>query len=310
MVGLANVALRKDAMGLAYNDVKALLEWRGSQSGGAAATLGRLTLTLHPKEISELRRIFANDAGAMDWLSRYRWADFADDMLRQLFRFDSVTSIDFSDYEGASVIQNIGEPLHPDLIGKFDLAIDGGTLEHVFNFPVAIGNLMRLVNVGGAVYTQNPCNSLAGHGFYQFSPELMYRVFSPANGFEIQFVRVALAHNISVEQTSGHQVYNVTDPAKYGGRVLLSSQRPAILLSLAVKRSEVEPFSEPVLQSDYLGKWDGTATPSLNWKGRLIETIGRAFPFIPAMLSRYRDRRDASVRNVNAYTPVEPKPPR
>ena len=59
--------------------------------------------------------------------------------------------------------------------GQFNLAIDGGALEHVFNFPVAVANLMRLVKVEGAVYTQNPCNGLAGHGFCQFSPELMYR---------------------------------------------------------------------------------------------------------------------------------------
>ncbi len=85
----------------------------------------------------------------------------------------------------ASITQDISKPLRSDLIGQFDLAIDGGTLEHVFNFPAAVANLMRLVKVGGAVYTQNPCNSLAGHGFYQFSPELMYRVFSKQNGFDI-----------------------------------------------------------------------------------------------------------------------------
>jgi hypothetical protein len=57
-------------------------------------------------------------------------------MLREVFKFDAVTSIDFSDQEGAIVIQDIGVPLQQGLVGQFNLAIDGGTLEHVFNFPV------------------------------------------------------------------------------------------------------------------------------------------------------------------------------
>jgi hypothetical protein len=61
--------------------------------------------------------------------------------------------------------------LRPDSGRTIDLAIDGGTLEYVFNLPMAVGNLMGLVK-GGAAYTQSPCNSLAGHGFYQFSPEI------------------------------------------------------------------------------------------------------------------------------------------
>jgi hypothetical protein len=288
-------------MGLNYNDLRCLMEWRRGESGGKVTTLGRLTLTLHPKDVSDLRQKLANNAGALAWLDRYRWAEFADDMFREVFKFDTVTSIDFSDYEGATVIQDIGAPLRPDLIGQFDLAVDGGTLEHVFNFPIAVGNLMRLVRVGGAVYTQSPCNSLAGHGFYQFSPELMYRVFSSQNGFEISFVRVAMAHNLSVEQTTGQHVYDVLDPAKYGGRVLLACQNPAVMMSLAVKRSDVEPFNEPVLQSDYIEKWSGEALVRLNWKGRLVERIGRPFAFLPRLITKFRDRKDASVRNVQAY---------
>ena len=199
-------------------------------------------------------------------------------------------------------MQDISAPLHPGLAGQFDLAVDGGTLEHVFNFPVAIANLMRLVKVGGAVYTQNPCNSLAGHGFYQFSPELMYRVFSAANGFEISFVRIAMAHHLSVEQTTGQHVYDVIDPAKYGGRVMLASKNPAVMMCLAVKQADVEPFTQPVLQSDYVEKWSQCgACGQLNWKGRLVERIGKSFAFLPRLIAGYRDRRDASVGNARAY---------
>src|SRR5262249_50656134 len=112
---------------------------------------------------------------------------------RDVLKFDVVESIDFSNNEGATIVHDLGQPLPTDLHARFDLAVDGGTLEHVFNFPVAIANLMRLVKVGGIAYTNGPCNNLCGHGFYQFSPELMYRVFSASNGFEILFVRLAKA---------------------------------------------------------------------------------------------------------------------
>jgi hypothetical protein len=288
-------------LGLNYNDVRCLLEWRQRGAGGKVATLGRLNLNLHWKDILKLRQQLANDARALSWLDRYRWADFADEMLCEAMGFASVTSIDISQYEGASIVQDISMPLRSDLIGQFDLAIDGGTLEHVFNYPAAVANLMRLVKVGGAVYTQNPCNSLAGHGFYQFSPELMYRVFSKQNGFVISFVRVAIALGQQVEQTTGQPVYEVTDPVKYGGRVLLAGPNPAILMSLAIKCADVEPFTQPVLQSDYLAKWSDTSASGLNWKGRLIEYVGKKFAFVSTTISRYRDRNDASVRNARAY---------
>jgi hypothetical protein len=287
-------------MGLTYNDVRCLMEWRGDGTGGKIVTLGRLALSLHPRDISLLRQRFARDERALVWLDRYRWAEFAEDLFREALKFDSVISIDFSSYEGASVVQDIGAELRPDLIGQFDLAVDGGTLEHVFNYPVAVGNLMRLVRLGGAVYTQNPCNGLAGHGFYQFSPELLYRVFSEQNGFEIRFVRVAIGRSLSIETTTNQPVYDVIDPAKYRGRVSLTSKDPAVLMSLAVKRSNVEPFVEPVLQSDYLEKWSGAASPRLNWKGRLVEAVGRCFPSLQELFAR----REASVRNPKAFRRV------
>jgi hypothetical protein len=288
-------------MGLNYNDVKCLMEWRGRRAGGKVATLGHLTLTLHPADIAKVRRELAGDRAALAWLDRYRWGDFADDMFRHMLKFEDVTSLDFSSYEGATVIQDIGAALREGLAGQFDLAVDGGTLEHVFNFPVAIANLMRLVKIGGAVYTQSPCNSLAGHGFYQFSPELMYRVFSTPNGFEMRFVRIAMAHRLSVEQTTGHAVYDVIDPARYGGRVMLASNNPVVMMCLAVKQREIEPFAEPVLQSDYVGKWSDAAPAALNWRGQLFERIAATFRFLPRLVLGYRERRQASVANSRAY---------
>ncbi|WP_051358088.1 hypothetical protein [Rubidibacter lacunae] len=99
---------------------------------------------------------------------------------------ESIDSFDYSGYEGATCEHDFNQPISEDYHARYTVAIDGGTLEHVFNFPVAIANCMRMVEVGGHYLGLTPSNNLMGHGFYQFSPELYFRVLSPENGFSIE----------------------------------------------------------------------------------------------------------------------------
>src|SRR6185295_9992131 len=97
-----------------------------------------------------------------------------------------VFALDASAFEGAQVVHDLNLPIGPDLQEKFDLVYDGGTLEHVFNFPVALKNCMQLVRPGGQLILHTVTNNYCGHGFYQFSPELFFRALSPENGFEME----------------------------------------------------------------------------------------------------------------------------
>ena len=65
------------------------------------------------------------------------------------------------------------------------MVVDGGTLEHVFDYPTALRNAMRMVRVGGHLILNAPVNNFPGHGFYQISPELFFRVLSPQFGFRV-----------------------------------------------------------------------------------------------------------------------------
>jgi hypothetical protein len=283
-------------MGLNFNDIRFLLEWRGMKRGGSAATFGRQTVVLHSRQIASLRSAFSANDALRSWLDSYRPGDFGDDMLRTAFAFDEVVSIDISPYEGASVVCDIGSTLPHGLTRQFDLAIDGGMLEHVFNFPVGIANLMKLVRVGGCVYTQNPCNGLSGHGFYQFSPELLYRVFSESNGFKVVFVRISLSRTAVVEQTANQPVYDVIDPALHGARVLPFSSRPSLIMCLAERIGEDEPFSKAMpMQSDYLQAWgsERTRPTVLNWKGRLVDALPGAARLVMHLRNRRAFRRVA-----------------
>ena len=57
--------------------------------------------------------------------------------------------------------------------------IDSGSLEHVFNISQALRNCLEMVESGGHFISIGPANNAMGHGFYQFSPELYFRILSP-----------------------------------------------------------------------------------------------------------------------------------
>jgi hypothetical protein len=238
-------------MGLTYVDARNLVELRRDQFGGTAITLGRLNVFLHRGDLRVLRGLLAGDQAAQAWFAAYKWGDYADDFFRTVLKFDAVESIDFSDTEGATIIHDLSQNLPSKLKGRFDLAVDGGTLEHIFNYPAAVANLMRLVKVGGIAYTNGPCNNLCGHGFYQFSPDLMYRVFSIANGFEILFVRLEKTRYEPVVLTTWHPVYEVKDPREAGTRVKLVTAVPVQIQAMARRINDCEPFETPMIQSDY-----------------------------------------------------------
>jgi hypothetical protein len=265
-------------MGIQFTDACNLLQARVGQTHGKVVTLGRQSLFIHRRDLKKLRSLAPKDSDVEQWFQSYKWGDFAEQFLLKVLKFDTADSIDFSAYEQASIVHDLGEQLPVELIHKFDLAIDCGTLEHVFHFPTAIGNLMKLARVGGSVYISVPCNNLAGHGFYQFSPELMYRVFSKDNGFKVSFVRVAKARYPGVELTSNHKVFDVSDTNTMNPRINLLSSMPVYVMAIARHVDDVVPFTTKVLQSDYVSQWaDTPATkPPGHW---LMRALRRFLPF-------------------------------
>ena len=247
-------------MGIVYADIQNLIEYfRPESEGRDVITLGRLNVYFHPKEVSRLRESFAGDAEAQGYFDTYTWGDYHEGLFTQLFKCAKVDSLDFSKYEGSTIVHDLSLPITDALRNKYDLVFDGGTLEHVFNLPVAIANLIQLTRVGGLVYSNTPSNNLSGHGFYQFSPELAYRVMSGDNGMAIIFVRIGIARFPSTEMSSFHRVFDVADPALVGARVRLLSSRPAYIMFMARKIADVKLFTRPVLQSDYVKAWGGYA---------------------------------------------------
>lgn len=210
-------------MGICFHDAR--LMWNARSTGASfdsVLTIGRQSLCLHPDEADFFLRSQSVGSGAVT-RADLAFGVFAEPFLRACLGALSVEALDYSDYDGAQHVHDMNEPVPEALVGRFDAVFDGGALEHIFNFPVAMSNLMRMTKVGGRVFISTPANNFCGHGFYQFSPELMFRVFAAENGFEIGTVQLLEARYPSPELTRNRSVYAVADPAAVHGRVGRSS---------------------------------------------------------------------------------------
>ena len=246
-------------MGLIFHQAKMLCEARQrGVSFDRTLSIGHLNWFVHPAEFESLEAAYRPDRpiAADRAASGYRFGGFSDRFFPDFLDTAALEVLDASAYEGAGLIHDMNQPVSPDLWGRFDAVVDGGSLEHIFNFPVAVANLMRLTKVGGSVFLATPANNLCGHGFYQFSPELMFRVFSPANGFALGEVQFVEAQFPGVELTRSRKSFQVVDPANIGRRVMLTSRRPVLLLVEATKTADVVPFAAAPQQSDYVAAWN------------------------------------------------------
>ena len=171
-----------------------------------------------------------------------------------------VLSIDASDYEQPTKIHDFNQPLPPSLINQFSVVYDGGTIEHVFNIPQAFKNCMEMVRVGGHFIQVNVANNYMGHGFWQFCPELIYRIFSRENGFQIKTVLLH-EHELTpggARITNFGRWYKVDDPAAHHCRVELTNQMPTYISVIAQRVADEGIFTRFPQQSDYVEAWKQT----------------------------------------------------
>lgn len=164
--------------------------------------------------------------------------------------FKKIDSIDFSNYELATIVHDLNQPIPGELRNAYSCVFESGTLEHVFNFPRAIQNCMEMVQVGGHYLGVTVVNNFMGHGFYQFSPELFFRIFSKENGYRVEELIVC-------EIDSSATWYRVADPILVGGRVRLINSRPTYMMIKACKTAAKEIFQVTPQQSDYVATWAG-----------------------------------------------------
>jgi hypothetical protein len=114
----------------------------------------------------------------------------SDDSMLKALGFEDYSALDVDGYESAGFIHDLYSPTIPaEIEGRFDVVIDGGTLEHVFHVPNAISALGRMVHSAGRVIHASPSSNHVDHGFYMFSPTFFWDYYS-ANRFELPAVHI------------------------------------------------------------------------------------------------------------------------
>lgn len=211
-------------------------------------------------------------------------------------------SMDASDFEGADFVHDLNMPLPEKLRNCFDTVFDGGTLEHVFNFPVAVRNCMEMLRVGGRFFMHTCANNLCGHGFYQFSPELFYRIFSADNGFEVE--RIVL-HRVGPY----NRWYEVPDPNSIQSRIELVTFTPVQMMVQARKIHATNIFAKAPQQSDYAVLWQQNTKGASTGSSSSARRLRDSFPALARLLNGLRYAfifyTDQSLRNRRRFRPVK-----
>lgn len=172
-------------MGLARAGVHLLLlEAARLPYSGSVVTLGRQHVYITGDEL----RVMARDLGVTlreipDEL--HREASLAacgylsDDCLLRMIGFDRVVRIDYSDYESPDLLIDLNAAETPnELQQAFDLVLDSGTIEHVFDVAAAVRHCARMVRSGGRVIHLTPASNCVEHGFHSLSPTFFADFYS------------------------------------------------------------------------------------------------------------------------------------
>ena len=222
-------------MGLTFHEYKFLEEVSKKKNFGNVLTLGKQEIILtneDKKRLNLFEKDYVND-------------EYIDKLLVDKFKANSVKSVDNSSFEGADIIHDMNKPIE-NLNEKFDTIIDFGTSEHIFNVVENLSNISKFCKNNGIILHSLPANNNCGHGFWQFSPELFFSLYSENNGFSDTEIFVFNTHN-------KYEWWKV-EKQKLGERLEISSDAPLYVLVKTIKKSETQ--NKDVQQSDYIERWN------------------------------------------------------
>ncbi len=209
---------------------------------GKTATIGRQSVHVRNQVLEKLLGVpIESDLGS-----------FCETLLIRHFGSIIVHSFDNSDYEGASHVLDLNDPLPTDFCDLYDTIIDSGSLEHIYDIRTALMNISSMLKPGGQVIHVNPSNNFCGHGFYQFSPEFYFSTYSRSRGFTSAEVFLAKVSN-------SRYWFKVREP-KDGQRSEVSSGLPLVCLVRSQKIGNGLTKTR-VQQSDYVHHWSREVRP-------------------------------------------------
>lgn len=213
-------------MGVDFTGLDAIfLSLKYSNEKQKALTLGRQGIHINQDTINYFCKKYGFDSIDIN-------SENYSEILFKKLGFNHVDSVDCSEYEGATIIHDMNKPLN--ITDKYNYIFDGGTIEHIFNIPQVLENVINLLEIGGIFCSVTVNNNFSGHGMYQFSPELFLSTLTNDYGMEIKELYVS---KINTEQ---NEWVNVNDfKHNEGGRngFMFNDTHPVYIITIAKKIS-------------------------------------------------------------------------
>lgn len=252
-------------------------EHRRKPFTGPVLTLGRQDV---PATMDEIRALLASEGITPAGLSRGEGArtdvpscigtrheaDPRDVAFFKLLGVMEVLGLDYSPHEGAEIVHDLNRPAPEQLQDRFDLIVDGGTTEHVFDVRQALMNIARMLRIGGRVIHICPANNWVNHGFYQFSPTLFYDYYG-SNGF-VDLRGYIAEHDLYLVGSRPWEFFEV------GAEGRLAS-RQGLMTVFVAERASISTADTVPLQSHYTQVYSGIRRVQGEPKRSLARTLIR-----------------------------------
>ena len=251
---------------------------KASPFHGSLLTLGRQEVMITNRILQKVAKTLSfelADAGtaAGDDGGHTREAMLSDQELFRSLGFSEVHSMDYSDYENATILHDLNRADPPEeLLERFDVVLDRGTSQHVFHTPNLLSSLVRMTKFGGRIIHFSPSSNHIDLGFYMYSPTLFYDYYT-ANGLEIN--RIYLLRQPWLVRHPRTDVFAYTpgclQAIAHGGL-----DDGGYQIFCVVTRKPDSTFDRTPQQSFYVAKWrqaeaGDVGTPPT--EGRLLEGL-------------------------------------
>jgi SAM-dependent methyltransferase len=223
---------------------------------GSVMSLSRQFITTPPSEAKEFleRSGFGTQVPGYDWQRPLSSRE-----LFLSFGFQSYDDIDFTPAEGCTIVHDLNQSVPAELYERFDLVIEMGTLEHIFDVRAVFESMVRMLKPGGTVFHFSPMTWI-NHGFYNFSLTLFYDVYR-YNGFgEVAFFLVAFPQDW---QADPRIAYEKVAFVPHQFRLRVPPQSEMIVSCIATKERSLDKFQVPT-QAAYDAALR-VATPLKQW---------------------------------------------
>lgn len=155
-------------MGLSKNLLTYLSESREAFRGKAILVLGNpffdaeiLKTILNTEDIIKIRGIDRNRR--------------TEELFKSYLMVSEYKILDISQDEGAHYVYDLNTNIKDSsLVNRFDVVIDAGTQEHIFDNLAVLSNVFNFLRRDGLYIFDLPANGFLEHGFRQYSPTFFY----------------------------------------------------------------------------------------------------------------------------------------